>query len=100
MGWETSNRASRLPSNWQALRLRVLRRDRYSCQVKDQHGIKCNAVASEVDHVEAGDDHSMRNLRAICRTHHGQKTSAEGHAAWNAKRIPRRRPQETHPADL
>lgn len=97
--WDGSARRSRLPADWPRRRLRVLRRDRYACQVVEG-GRKCNAPANEVDHVNPGDDHSLTNLQAICREHHGRKSSAEGHAAWAAKRIPIRRPLETHPADL
>ena len=99
MAWEGSDRRSRLPADWQARRLRVLRRDRYACQHRDPAGRKCNAPANEVDHIERGDDHRDTNLQALCRKHHGEKTAAEGHAAWAAKRIPTRRPEEVHPAD-
>ena len=100
MGWETSNRKERLPADWQARRLRILRRDRYACQARNASGVKCNAPAREVDHVIAGDDHSPSNLRAICTPCHARKSSREGHEAWMAKRIPVRRPPEPHPADL
>ncbi len=98
MPWDTSTRT--MPPGWDALRLRVLRRDRYSCQHREPNGAACPARASDVDHVKPGNDHSMTNLRALCREHHLAKSSAEGHAAWAARRIPARRPTEPHPADL
>ncbi|WP_375151143.1 HNH endonuclease [Pantoea sp. ANP04] len=52
-----------------------------------------------MDHVRPGDDHSLDNLRAICRSCHGRKTAAEGNAA--RKRLPpKRRPPERHPGLL
>ncbi|MEU4579961.1 HNH endonuclease [Nonomuraea sp. NPDC023979] len=68
--WATSDRRSRLPSNWSSLRLAILRRDKRTCYV-------CGGEASEVDHVQRGDDHSPANLRAICAECHQRKTLAE-----------------------
>jgi 5-methylcytosine-specific restriction enzyme A len=96
MAWSGSDRASRLPSNWATLRMRVLRRDAYKCQDRDSMGRPCGEPANEVDHVIPGDDHSLENLRAICRWHHARKSSAEGRAA-QAPRPSRRRKPEAHP---
>lgn len=89
--WDNSNRSSRLPSNWQSIRLAVLRRDRYTCQ-------NCGAEGNEVDHIEAGDDHSMANLQTLCRSCHATKTHAEGTAArrrrmHELRRMTRRQPE-------
>lgn len=93
MPWDSSTRRARLPSDWATRRLRVLRRDGYACQHRDDpHAPKCLAPASEVDHIERGDDHAEANLRAICTRHHKAKTQAEAIAA----RL-RRRPPERHP---
>lgn len=96
MPWDTSDRLSRLPSNWQTLRVRVLRRDSYRCQARDSLGILCGAPANQVDHIVAGDDHSLDNLQALCRWHHDRKSSAEGHAA-RRPRPKRARDPEAHP---
>lgn len=97
MGWETSDRKAELPHDWQTRRVRVLRRDAYECQARDSRGIPCLAPANQVDHVEPGPDHSLDNLRALCRWHHARKSSAEGAAARRPR--PRRaREPETHPA--
>jgi 5-methylcytosine-specific restriction endonuclease McrA len=41
----------------------------------------CNAESTEVDHVNAGDDHSLLNLQGICQPCHGRKSAQEGQAA-------------------
>ena len=96
MGWEGSDRKSRLPPNWGRLRLRVLRRDAYKCQWRDVYtGEKCLAPANQVDHVIPGDDHREENLQSLCAHHHGKKSSQEGNAA--KARFPNKRPPERHP---
>ena len=97
MSWENSDRRARLPHDWQTRRLRVLRRDGYKCQHRDEPGApKCLAPANQVDHVERGDDHDLANLQALCAWHHARKSSAEGRAAQRP-RASRRRPSEQHP---
>lgn len=91
-----SDRAMRLPPDWQARRLRVLRRDRYSCQARMSTGYLCLERANQVDHIVPGDDHDLTNLQALCRWHHARKTSAEG-AAARTYIEPRRRKPEAHP---
>lgn len=103
MSWENSNRKSRLPSNWKMLRLHVLKRDDYKCQETD-HGKRCTDVATEVDHIVAGDNHRPENLRALCRRHHSKKSALEGAVAAKAARERKhnklRRKEETHPSLL
>ncbi|GAA3136536.1 hypothetical protein GCM10010466_29190 [Planomonospora alba] len=70
IGWHTSNRRERLPGDWSRRRLIVLRRDNYTCYV-------CSGDATEVDHVDRGDNHSLANLAAICRECHKAKTLRE-----------------------
>lgn len=53
---------------------RVLRRDGGTCQL-------CGAPATEVDHINAGDNHHPNNLQAICTTCHRRKSSSEGGSA-------------------
>lgn len=99
MGWETSDRRSRLPANWSTLRVRVLRRDGYRCQARDSLGAQCGAPANQADHVRPGDDHSLENLQSLCRWHHARKSSAEG-AAARPPRPTQARPPEAHPGML
>lgn len=77
MAWErngSSARKLRLPADWPTRRQRVLRKAGYRCA-------ECRGPASEVDHIEPGDDHSESNLRALCKRCHAKKSSAEGVAA-------------------
>jgi 5-methylcytosine-specific restriction protein A len=96
--WSTSDRKGRLPADWQARRLRVLRRDAYRCRDRSA-GYPCGAPANQVDHVEHGDDHDESNLQALCRWHHARKSSAEGHAAQRPRERLTRAP-EAHPGAL
>lgn len=101
MAWDTSDRRSRLPADWHKRRLRVLRRDGYRCQHRDdERAPKCNALASDVDHVVRGDDHNEGNLQSLCRDHHRAKTSAEATEARRAIARSRRAPTERHPGLL
>lgn len=96
MPWDTSDRRSRLPSDWTTRRVRVLRRDSYRCQARDSLGALCGAPANQVDHVLRGDDHDLDNLQALCRWHHAKKTAAEAAEARGARPSQRREP-ERHP---
>ncbi|GAA0627279.1 HNH endonuclease signature motif containing protein [Kribbella sandramycini] len=98
MPWESSDRRSRLPSDWARRRLRVLRRDQYRCQVRDAAGLKCLERSNEVDHIVNNDDHDYANLQTICRVHHAAKTQAEAKAGRRAKA--RTRPPSRHPGAL
>jgi 5-methylcytosine-specific restriction enzyme A len=69
------NRQRRLPTDWNTRRNVVLRRDKHTCYVCGEKN------ATEVDHVINNDDHSLENLKAICRQCHQKKTSREGNQA-------------------
>lgn len=97
MPWSSSDRAGRLPAGWDRLRRFILRRDRYTCQVRMAG---CHTLANQVDHILAGDDHSPENLQAICTHCHGRKSAAEGNAAKAAIRSRRLRPTERHPGRM
>lgn len=99
MAWSTSDRRSRLPSNWSTLRVRVLRRDGYACQARDSMGRQCGAPANQVDHITPGDNHELTNLQALCQWHHARKSSREG-AAARGPRAKQRREPEPHPGFL
>ena len=93
MSW--GDRAERLPVDWRQRRLVVLERDGHRCTVTMRDGTRCTDRATEVDHIVAGDDHDLSNLRAICHWHHARKSSAEGNAA--RRRPSTKRPAEAHP---
>lgn len=105
MAWEGSNRKARLPSDWTSIRRRILRRDKRQCQARLPFSRElCLAVATEVDHIQAGDDHRDDNLRAICSECHARKSSNEGVQARTRRRgeihARFRRPAEQHPGAL
>ncbi|QBI98561.1 HNH endonuclease [Mycobacterium phage Bud] len=98
MSWAGSRRRRDLPEDWELnYRLPVLSAARWMCQVK---GPGCVGVASEVDHIKRGNDHSRTNLQAICRVCHGKKSAAEGVARRRELRARRKRPPERHPGRL
>lgn len=102
MAWENSTRRSRLPEDWPKRRKRVWRRDHGLCQVIES-GELCGMPAADVDHIEAGDDHSLSNLRCICEWHHDRKSGSEGAQALARKKRQIRnsfRRNEAHPGLL
>lgn len=90
MSWSTSTRRSRLPADWPARRQRVLIRDRHRC-------VQCGARATDVDHIEPGDNHDLDNLQSLCDPCHTAKTQAEATAARQAKRPSTIRRPQPHP---
>lgn len=63
---------------WRELRLRVLKRDRFTCQ-------ECGGKANTVDHVKPFTDASdplawqTTNLQSLCRRCHGHKDGGRAH---------------------
>lgn len=100
--WANSDRRSRLPADWPAIRRRVLKRDGYRCTHTDE-GVRCSQPATDVDHIVRGDNHTESNLRSLCSGHHRTKSSSEGGAASAASRREIRsrfRRVEPHPGEL
>lgn len=91
-GWQSSDRKSRLPSNWSKIRAKVLARDPI-CKIC---GVR---PSSHCDHIKAKTDaHAQDRLQGVCATCHGLKSSREGNDAQRANPQPGRlRPQEPHP---
>ncbi|MFJ4925283.1 HNH endonuclease [Streptomyces sp. NPDC088736] len=91
-GYRGSDRKARLPSNWRAIRAKVIARD-VVCQI-------CKIrPATHCDHLKAKtDDHAEDRLQGVCEPCHLQKSSGEGNDAQRANPKPgRQRPQEPHP---
>ena len=83
--WIGSTRKERLPKDWNTRRAIVLKRDKGVCYLCGGGG------ADTVDHIEAGDNHSLENLKAVHdRTPphcHRYKTSLEANQAQKLNRI-------------
>lgn len=94
MAWQM-NRKAELPADWDARRKRALDRDNHQCRWPMPNGGICGAWANQVDHIGDRHDHSMANLRSLCKWHHAKRTSAQGNAA--RKRVSQQRPPEKHP---
>lgn len=93
MAWETSDRAARLPADWSKRRAATRRRAGGRCEglgADGWHVDSCPGIGSECDHHEAGDDHSLSNLRWLSTPCHTHKTTVLDRQAW--KRAP-----EPHP---
>lgn len=108
--WAGSDRRARLPANWDSLRLLVFARDGWRCRFEFRPGQRCpvrdpskTGAGLECDHVRPGDDHSMANLRSLCKRHHQMKSSSEGAAGRARKRAEadsKFRRTEAHPGLL
>lgn len=99
MTWDTSDRRSRLPDDWEARRRIVKLRAGGLCQA-DPPEPGCEIVGSECDHIEHGDDHRIANLQWLCGPCHAAKTAREAHAARALTRTRGRRPPEQPPGLL
>lgn len=81
---------------WRRLRLYVLERDGWRCQLEWAPGRKCGAIASHVDHViprsVGGTDHPG-NLRAACAACNLRRGAGPGQTSGQgaSQRRPRRR---------
>ena len=94
--WRGSNRKSRLPADWSRLRAAVLKRCGFRCEWRD-NGARCWNEATDADHIEAGDNHSLDNLQGLCRAHHLTKTGREARAVQEKFKALRRLPEEKQP---
>ncbi len=97
--WAGSNRRAELPPDWPQRRARILHRDAHRCTATMSDGSRCTWPATDVDHIEQGNDHSDTALTSLCRWHHQQKSSSEGAAARKAQGgyLTQRRSPEPHP---
>lgn len=95
MAWSTSDRASRLPSDWPAIRERVRRRARDRCEASE-HEPDCDRIGNDADHITAGDDHRISNLQWLSTACHKAKTARET-AERNRARAAMRLRTERHP---
>lgn len=97
MAWESSDRRSRLPANWDELVRLVWARDKGRCTWRLPSGKRCPRRGADVDHRKNDDDHRLENLQLLCRTHHDKKTSREAWSGRKRRRDATIRPPEAHP---
>lgn len=97
MAWSSSDRASRLPPDWDERRAFVRARAGGRCEALLHDGTRCPAAGAECDHVEPGDDHRATNLQWLCSWHHKRKTQREAAAALAAERARNAPRQRKHP---
>ena len=90
MAWEGSSRRARLPLDWHNRRKAVIRRFGGLCAI-------CSEPGNQVDHIRAGDDHSLENLQLLCSKHHVSKTNNENFSRRAKQMALRKRPLEGHP---
>ena len=99
MAWATSDRASRLPRDWAAIRAQVRDRAGGRCEA-DVHHPRCDGWGTDADNDDPGDDHAMANLQWLNTWCHRAKTAREGAARRRARAAARRRPHESHPGEI
>nr|DAO70170.1 MAG TPA: HNH endonuclease bacteriophage, HNH Endonuclease, DNA.52A [Caudoviricetes sp.]DAU37721.1 MAG TPA: HNH endonuclease bacteriophage, HNH Endonuclease, DNA.52A [Caudoviricetes sp.]DAV61087.1 MAG TPA: HNH endonuclease bacteriophage, HNH Endonuclease, DNA.52A [Caudoviricetes sp.] len=97
MAWETSDRAARLPDDWEERRAFVRDRAAGRCEAMLHDGTRCPAAGTDCDHIEPGDDHRAVNLQWLCRWHHKRKTQQEAAAALAAERKKNQPRKRKHP---
>ena len=101
MAWDGSDRSARLPADWSRRRAFVLARAGFRCEAQlHDTGLRCEAVATDCDHVSRGDDHDVANLQALCSWHHKRKTHQEAMAELERVRRRREPPARHHPGEL
>lgn len=100
MAWETSDRRSRLPSDWWRRVMAVKERDGGRCTWKLPSGKRCPRPGTDVDHKRNDDNHDLSNLQLLCRHHHDKKTGREAVFGRRPKKTGPRRKPERHPGLL
>lgn len=99
MAWATSDRRERLPDDWPDIVRRVKARDKGRCQAA-RHNPRCTGRGMDVDHVNAGDDHSLANLQLLSEVCHKDKTARESAERNRQIAALKKRPQEPHPGRI
>ena len=92
VSWSTSDRRARLPSDWDARRIVVRARADGQCEgitfdgEPRWHIGHCPGIGTDCDHDQAGDDHSLSNLRWLSSECHTEKTKRDSLAGM-ARRV-------------
>jgi 5-methylcytosine-specific restriction protein A len=80
-----------------ARRLRVLRRDRYRCQLAYPGCVGRATISDHIVNLAAGGADTDANSQAVCEPCHDTKTQREAAAARRAQVAQLRHPSEGHP---
>lgn len=96
MAWSTSDRRTRLPRDWSAIRRQVKARAHGLCEYA-HHVDACDGIGTDADHVRAGDDHTLNNLQWLSEPCHKHKTATETAARNHANAQLKHKPTESHP---
>ena len=94
--WAGSTRKESLPVDWERLRRACFKRDGHRC-TWIENGQRCPEPATDCDHINDREDHSLRNLRSLCSDHHLRRTSKQAHEARKALKALGRLPEEPQP---
>ena len=97
VAWQSSDRSSHLPDDWQLRRAFVAQRAGGQCEGVMGDGTRCVEPGRECDHIERGDDHDVSNLQWLCSWHHKRKTQREAAAALAAERARNAPRKRKHP---
>jgi len=77
--------------DWNYIRNKVRRRDKWKCQWVLENGTICGLPAKDVDHIielaDGGCFHDLSNLRSLCKPHHKRKTAASRKARAERKKL-------------
>lgn len=100
MAWgvHRTDRRETLPPDWPARRAMTFERDGYRCvHVREDTGTRCAETTNlECDHINDRGDHSLENLRTLCRYHHAKRSGGQGGSAAAVRQRKKfRRPEET-----
>lgn len=103
MAWgiHRTDRRETLPPDWPARRAKTFARDGYQCvHVREDTEQRCNETTNlECDHIGDRGNHSLDNLRTLCRYHHAKRTGGQGGTAAAVRRKSKfKRPTEEPPA--
>jgi 5-methylcytosine-specific restriction protein A len=88
-----------LPPNWESEIVPAVKlRDGGRCRwVLDKSKTRCPRKGTDVDHIGDPDNHSLRNLRLLCRFHHDKRTAKQGFFAREQRKAKKLRSGEEHP---
>jgi hypothetical protein len=96
MPWGSRRRLP-LPKGWGAIRRRAFAYWGTRCLLAYPG---CTVIATEVDHVGHPNDHSLANLRPVCKKCHATKTAKDANRIRRDQYPPKSRPSETHPGSI